>query len=68
MEYPDGHKEQHYPWTACLIADLVPDIITHDIKNHHPQNHPQYSNFILNDLFRNQNDNDYFYKNKNQIK
>ncbi|MEK0338067.1 MAG: hypothetical protein QQN41_11600, partial [Nitrosopumilus sp.] len=63
VQFPDDHKEQHYPWIACLIADLVPSIVTHNLKNYHSDFHPQYANFILNDLFRNQNENDYFRKN-----
>ena len=67
VEFPDKHKESHYPWTACLIADLVPSIVTYDIKNLHPDYHPQYANFILNDLFVNQNGNEYFRKNKIEL-
>ncbi len=67
VEYPDGHKEKHYPWTACIIADLVPSIVTHNLKNYHRDFHPQYANFILNDLFRNQNDNELFIKNKTEL-
>lgn len=67
VEFRDGHKEQHYPWTACIIADLVPSIVTHNIKNKHPDIHPQYSNFILKDLFNNQNDNSYFKKNNIEL-
>lgn len=67
IEFPDGHKEKHYPWTACIIANLVPSIVTHDIKNHHPDFHPQYANFILKNLFNNQNDNEFFVKNKIEL-
>jgi|TARA_Y100000034_G_C6909373_1_gene423308 hypothetical protein len=67
VQFPDGHKEQHYPWTACLIADLVPVVVTDNIKNSHPDIHPQSSNFILNDLFRNQSENPYFRDNNIEL-
>ena len=67
VEFPDGHMEKYYPWSACIVSDLVPSIVTHDLKNHHPEYHPQYSNFILKDLFTNQNDNEYFVKNKIEL-
>lgn len=67
IEFPDGHKEEHYSWTCCLIADLVPSIVTNNINHSHPDFHPQYSNFILNDLFKNQNENDYFRDNNIEL-
>lgn len=67
IEFPDGHTEEHYPWTCCLIADLVPSIITDNVKNSHPELHPQWSNFILKDLFKNQTENEWFKKNNIEL-
>jgi len=67
VEFPDGRKERHYPWTAALIADLVPSIVTNNIFHNHKEIHPQYANFILNDLLKNQLDNEYFRKNQLEL-
>ncbi len=67
VEYPDGHTEEHFPWIACIIADLFPSIVTNNLKNNHPESHPIYMNFILQSLYNNQNENDYFRKNKIEL-
>ena len=67
VQFPDGHKEQYYAWTACIIADLVPSIVTDNLSTSHSEFHPQISNFILKDLFKNQTENPYFDENKIEL-
>ena len=67
VEFPNGEKKDYYPWTASIIADLVPSIVTHNISTSHPEFHPQYANFIMRDLFNNQNGDEYFLKNKLEL-
>ena len=67
VEFPNGETQDYYPWTASILADLVPSIVTHNISNSHPDFHPQYANFILRDLLNNQNGDDYFINNKLEL-
>lgn len=60
--FPDGNEYEVYPWTACIMADLAPSVITSDLRN--KSEFPQWIRFILQDIFQNQTANDYFKKNK----
>lgn len=63
--FPDKSEDKVYPWTACLMADLVPSILTYDLRQ--KDYFSQWIRFILNDLFKNQTQNEYFRKNRIEL-
>ena len=66
VEFQDGSKEEHYPWDACLIADLVPVIITSNLRTHE-HFYPHYMKYIAEDIYKMQTENDLFLRNKSEI-
>lgn len=66
VELEDGTKEEYHPWTACLIADLVPSIMTSNLR-WHKQFHPHYMKYIMEDIYKMQTENELFLKNKSEV-
>jgi len=64
IELPDG-KHIYHPWIACLIAGLVPSIVTSDLRN--KEFYPQYIRFVFNDIFKFQTEDEIAFKNKSEL-
>jgi len=47
-----GQRKTYYPWTACILAGLVPVLVTEHIKNE--KYFPIFLRFVLKDLFEQQ--------------
>ncbi|MEK0371023.1 MAG: hypothetical protein QQN55_07710 [Nitrosopumilus sp.] len=65
VEFPNKEKKFYYPWTSCLLADIIPVIVTSDIRKHFF--YPQYMKFIMDDIFKNQTENKLFQMNESEI-
>ncbi|MBI5803362.1 hypothetical protein HY448_01610 [Candidatus Pacearchaeota archaeon] len=63
VEY-NGEKFAFYPWNACLFADIVPILITNKLRFN--KYYAPYERFILNDIFKNQ-DNDIIKRNNIEL-
>ena len=65
VEFQDGTKMKYHPWSACLATDIIPVIVTADIRHHFF--YPQYMKFIMEDIFKNQTENELFIRNNSEI-
>lgn len=54
IQTSDENKVALYPWRACLYSDIVPVIVTSNIRN--KKYFPPSYRFMLNDLFNMQNE------------
>lgn len=52
VTYPDGRSITTYPWDACILAGLVPSIVTSDLR--HKPYYPDYLSFVLEDIYEKQ--------------
>ena len=64
VELPDG-KHPYYPWTACMIAGLVPSMITSEWRTKHF--FPQAFRFVIEDLFQFQKEDSLSVRNRWEI-
>jgi len=65
VESVDGSTNNLFPWNACLFSDIIPVIVTSDVRKHFF--YPQYMKFIMDSIFKNQTDNELFIKNNSEI-
>lgn len=63
VEY-QGEKFAFYPWNACLFADIVPTFVTTKLRFN--KYYAPYERFVLNDMFKNQ-DNDIIKRNNMEL-
>lgn len=65
IEFPNGYTEKYNPWTACLMADLIPTINTSNLR--YSPLFPFYLKYMLEDIYKTQTENELFLKNKSEI-
>ena len=65
MVTPEGEEIVDYPWNICLLNDLVPSIVTSELKK--KEFFPHFFRFVLNDLYNKQTEDINYLKNRLEL-
>ncbi len=61
-----GNKKEYPPYIACLVADLIPVIITSNLRNH-LSFYPHYMKYITEDIYKMQTEDELFLRNESEV-
>ena len=65
VETPNDSREAMYPWRACLLANIIPVLVTQNLR--WKKVFPAYFKFIMDDLFKMQTEDPLVRRNEEEL-